>query len=321
MQKYVIRFLIVLAIAFMVTGFFVYGVMALESSAPVISNISPTEGAIVSNSSVTLKFDATDPDNVSNAVSDYYIKVNGNIISANFTYEGSWVDGYGGSYYQINTRTVAHLSGQVARLKDGPQTVEVMSKDQKGNMVVKSWTFTVAVPPAFSGMTPAPGTTTNNRTTISVNITDNDTVNPDSIMLMLDGLPVQHSFNPAGGLISYTAQVPLLDGTHTVWVTAADMSGNKSTKSWTYKVGEIVQLTFLDNGKVLNTSKPAITVSVTSPVKLSETGNVITIDGQTQQTGFAYTGHWNYSSWVVDDYKSGNLTCSPVLSEEIIPSL
>ncbi len=208
-KKYVFKFLLVLAIALTTTGSLVYTVKALDSSAPVFSNINPPEGAVVSSSGVTLKFDVTDPDNISNAASEYYIKVNGNTISSNFMYDGSWVDNNYGSYYQVSTRTVAHISGQVTGLKDGPQTVEVMCKDQKGNAVVKAWSFTVAVPPVFSGMTPVPGTTSNNRTSVSVNINDNDTVNPDSIIMMLDGLPVQHSFNPASGLISYTAQVPL----------------------------------------------------------------------------------------------------------------
>lgn len=66
-------------------------------------------------------------------------------------------------------------------------------------------------------------------------------VDASSVVLTLNGTPLEHTYDPSTGIVSYVTpfaetQVPLPDGRHSVQVTATDWKGNTSTTSWSFTV-------------------------------------------------------------------------------------
>ncbi|WP_217559745.1 phosphodiester glycosidase family protein [Paenibacillus sp. GbtcB18] len=61
-------------------------------------------------------------------------------------------------------------------------------------------------------------------------------IDPDKIRFYLDGTLVQHTLYPPEGRIYYTPGTPLADGIHQAKVSVRDLSGNQTTKEWTFNV-------------------------------------------------------------------------------------
>lgn len=61
-------------------------------------------------------------------------------------------------------------------------------------------------------------------------------IDPDKIRFYLDNVPVPHALYPPEGRIWYTPDVPLADGIHKVKIQIKDLSGNQTTKEWTFMV-------------------------------------------------------------------------------------
>ncbi len=64
---------------------------------------------------------------------------------------------------------------------------------------------------------------------------------PDSVVMLLDGQPVEHKFDPDSGTVSYSTplgamQTPLQDGRHEVTVQALDWKGNALNFTWSFVV-------------------------------------------------------------------------------------
>lgn len=72
-------------------------------------------------------------------------------------------------------------------------------------------------------------------------------INEDSIEMMLDGVPVQHTYVPETGVVWYrtlkTQPVrPLSDGRHTVTLIATDWAGNKMLTEWSFRVDNALKI-------------------------------------------------------------------------------
>jgi len=295
---------------------------ALESSTPAVTAFSPAEGAVVTAAGVNITLDVSDPDYL--ADTGYYIKVNGAGIASNFEYtRGHWVEDTcsGGSYFVIDGYDLARVSGYASGIKDGTNTVEVQVKDRLGNTLVKTWTFNAAIKPTFTNMSPAAGSTTANSTTVSVKVTDDTKVDPASIVLAVDGSSVTPSFDAATGIVSYTFQPPLVNGPHTISISAKDMAGNQATSSWSYTVQTSgPTITFADAGKTFTTPSPSLSAWLKSTtVKLDSNGASMKVDGQMIPSTFQYKSHW-YSypyapngegEWVIDSYYEGSVAGQP----------
>ena len=64
---------------------------------------------------------------------------------------------------------------------------------------------------------------------------------PDSVVMLLDGQPVEHQLDPDSGTVSYSTplgamQTPLQDGRHEVTVQALDWKGNALDFTWSFVV-------------------------------------------------------------------------------------
>lgn len=292
------------------------GVRAIESSAPLITAVNPAEGGAVNNPNTAISFTVYDPDLISGA--GYYIKLNGSSIPSDLQYRGHWESDRWDEWYVVDSYNEATISGTVSGLKDGSQNVEVRAVDSLGNAVVKTWAFNVAAKPVFSNMTPALGSFTANNTSLSVKVTDNDQVDPATIVLTVDNLPVQHAYDPLTGLVTYTAAPPLPDGLHIIGISAGDMAGNQASETWSYTVWTAgPQLNFADAGKSYATASPALSVGAKSNLKLDSNSAVVAVDGNATPAVFTYKGHWDYPFeldpvWIIDSYNEAAVSLQPV---------
>lgn len=61
-------------------------------------------------------------------------------------------------------------------------------------------------------------------------------IDPDKIRLYVDDMLVEETLYPPEGLIHYTPQVPLADGTHKVKLKIRDLNGNRAEQEWFFTV-------------------------------------------------------------------------------------
>lgn len=311
-QKFPLLMLLVLAI---VTAVSSISHAATDSTAPTVTSFSPAAGVTLKISNPTISFTVSDTESIIKN-SNYFIKLNGVSVNATLQYPGRWtIDYYGNSVYRVSSYNQATISFPSSGLADGTYKVDVQASDQAGNIVTKSWSFTLAVPPAFSAMSPVNGSVVNNGLTpLQVKIADNGQIS--SAALAVDGNEVSASFQ--NGILSYTPQTPLADGYHAVTATAADAQNNSTNVSWGYYVQtQPPALSFAQDGTTIAQHNPALVVALKSAGKLSSNAsdNKMYVDGQLVSSAFSYKGHWKYSAysstWVVDSVGDGTLSYTP----------
>lgn len=130
---------------------------------------------------------------------------------------------------------------------------------------------------------------TTNQPTISFTVTDNDSgVNPDTIILTIDGSEVSgvtKTKTSTGYSCSYKPGSALADGSHTVKVTASDYDENAATaKSVSFKIDTVPpELSVTSPAENLVTNKTSVSVAGTtndatsSPVTLTVNGESVTV--------------------------------------------
>lgn len=130
---------------------------------------------------------------------------------------------------------------------------------------------------------------TTNQPTISFTVTDNDSgVNPDTIILTIDGSEVSgvtKTKTSTGYSCSYKPDSALADGSHTVKVTASDYDENAATaKSVSFKIDTVPpELSVTSPAENLVTNKTSVSVAGTtndatsSPVTLTVNGESVTV--------------------------------------------
>lgn len=102
-------------------------------------------------------------------------------------------------------------------------------------------------PPVIKNITPADGDTVNTNTPV-IRAYGEDfgynhethpgttLIDPDKIRFYLDDAIVSHALYPPEGRIWHTPEVPLADGVHKAKLQIKDLSGNQTTKEWTFTV-------------------------------------------------------------------------------------
>lgn len=204
-----------------------------SDAAPKIITLAPVEGSVLDTGSPK----------ITSVIRDTYDNLNAN--SASLKIDGAAVPVHFAfkiisTYYDSCTGEVTHtynykegtLEYQTTGLKDGSHTAELSIADVKGNVLTKQWTFTVASKPVFSGFTPANGSANKTVSSVSVKVTDNSAVNPDSISLKVHNTPVTYNYDAVTGTVVYSGSFNY--GSNTVTVSAADEAGNTGTASWSF---------------------------------------------------------------------------------------
>lgn len=189
-----------------------------ERVAPVITILSPSSGAYVSNSKQTVVFTVVDEAGGSGInLSNLVVKLDGTTVASNTITTAAITNGYSVTYTPA------------AAVGDGKHTVAVDVKDNDGNAAAqKTTTFTVdTVPPTLNLTSPADGLITSSASVNVSGTTNDSTSSPVSIKIKLNGVD-QGSVNVASSG-SFSKSITLATGSNTIEVTATDAAGKASS--------------------------------------------------------------------------------------------
>lgn len=189
-----------------------------ERVAPVITILSPSDGAYVSNNQQPVVFTVTDESGGSGVDLDsVVVRLDGTAVSAAEVTHTAITNGYSFTYTPS------------AAMGDGVHTVSVEAADNDGNAAAaKSTTFTVdTVPPALNVTSPAEGLVTATAALAVSGTTNDATSSPVVITVTLNSADQGPVTVQANGAFSKT--VTLAEGANTIVVTATDAAGKVST--------------------------------------------------------------------------------------------
>jgi hypothetical protein len=189
-----------------------------EKVPPVITIVSPTSGAYVSNNKQQVVFTLVDETGGSGInLSSLSIKLDGSAVASNTLVKTAITNGYSVTYTPASA------------LNDGSHTLAVNVSDNDGNAATqKTTTFTVdTVPPTLNVTAPAEGLITAT-TTLNVTGSTNDaTSSPVTIKIKLNG--VDQGSVSVGSNGAFSKSVTLAVGSNTIEVTATDAAGKSSS--------------------------------------------------------------------------------------------
>lgn len=189
-----------------------------ERVAPIITILSPSSGAYVTNSKQPVVFNIVDEAGGSGIdLNTLVVKQDGTTVASSTLTKTSITNGYSVTYTPASA------------LSDGSHTITVNVSDNDGNAASqKSTTYTVdTVPPTLNITAPTDEFIT---ATASINIvgTTNDaTSSPVSITIKLNG--TDQGSVTVGSNGTFSKSVTLAEGNNTIVVTATDAAGKTSS--------------------------------------------------------------------------------------------
>lgn len=189
-----------------------------ETVAPVITIVSPSEGAYVSNSKQPVVFTVVDETDGSGVdLSTLVVKQDDTAVASSAITSTPITNGY-----QVTYTPAAALS-------DGSHTVTIDCKDHDGNSAAqKSTTYKVdTVPPVLNITAPVAGLVTASSALTIAGTTNDATSSPVTIAIKLNGMDQGAVSVAANG--SFTKSVTLAEGENTIVVTATDAAGQTTT--------------------------------------------------------------------------------------------
>nr|DAG70413.1 MAG TPA: Ig-like domain protein [Caudoviricetes sp.] len=189
-----------------------------ETVAPVITIVSPTDGAYVANSKQPVVFNVTDETGGSGVdISTLVVKQDGTAVAAANITHTAISNGYSVTYTPS------------AALSDGSHTVTINCKDHDGNAAEeKSTTYTVdTVPPTLNVTSPADGLITAASSVTVAGTTNDATSSPVVITISLNG--TDQGTIPVGTGGTFSKVVTLKEGSNTIIVKAKDAAGKESS--------------------------------------------------------------------------------------------
>ncbi len=210
-----------------------------ETVKPVITILSPSTGAYVTNNKQPVVFNITDEAGGSGVnISSLVVKLDGTAVAAATLTNTAITNGYSVTYTPATS------------LSDGSHTVTVTCSDNDGNAAdQKSTTFKVdTVPPTLNISYPTADLITNDPVLTVRGTTNDATSSPVTIKITLNGTDQGTVTVASTG--SFTKDITLTEGSNTIVVTATD-AANKTTS--------------VSRTTTLDTSIPVITSATITP--------------------------------------------------------
>ena len=189
-----------------------------EKVAPVITILSPSSGAYVSNNKQPVVFTVTDEADGSGVdLSTLVVKQDGTAAASSALASTAITNGYSVTYTPASA------------LSDGSHTVTVDCKDHDGNSAAqKSTTYTVdTVPPTLNITSPTEGYIANKAALTVAGTTNDATSSPVTVKVKLNGADQGGVTVGSGG--AFTKSITLAEGANTIVITATDAAGKVST--------------------------------------------------------------------------------------------
>ena len=210
-----------------------------EKVAPVITILSPTSGAAVTNNKQPVAFTIVDEAGGSGInLSSLVVKQDSASVASSAITTTAITNGYSVTYTPASA------------LSDGSHTVTITVSDNDGNAATaKSTTYKVdTVPPTLNITAPANGLVTN-ASSLVVRGTTNDTASsPVTVKITLAG--TDQGTITVGTDGSFSKTLTLANGTNTIVITATDAAGKASSVTRTV---------------TLDTSKPVVKSATITP--------------------------------------------------------
>lgn len=189
-----------------------------ERVAPVITILSPSSGAYVTNSKQPVVFTVVDEGGGSGVdLNTLVVKQDGAAVASGTLTTTPITNGYSVTYTPASA------------LSDGSHTVTANVSDHDGNAATqKSTTYKVdTVPPTLNVTSPADGLITATSTLNVSGNTNDATSSPVSITIKLNG--TDQGGVTVGSNGSFSKSVTLTEGSNTIVVTATDAAGKTSS--------------------------------------------------------------------------------------------
>lgn len=189
-----------------------------EKVAPVITILSPSSGAYVTNSKQPVVFTVIDETGGSGVDLDTLVVKQDGVSAAASTLAKTAVTGG----YSITYTPAAALS-------DGSHTATIDVSDHDGNAAAqKTTSYTVdTVPPTLNVTAPEAGLITNSASLTVRGTTNDATSSPVTVRVSLNGVDKGTATVSADG--SFTKALTLANGSNTIVVTATDAAGKSSS--------------------------------------------------------------------------------------------
>lgn len=189
-----------------------------ETVPPVITILSPSGGAYVTNNKQPVVFTITDEAGGSGVKLDsVVVKLDGNPVSAGEVTHSAISNGYSFTYTPASP------------LGDGSRTVTVDATDNDGNAAAqKSTTFKVdTIPPTLNVTSPTEGMITSTQSLTVSGTTNDATSSPVTVKISLNG--ADQGAVTVGGDGAFSKAVTLKEGANVIVVTATDAAGKSSS--------------------------------------------------------------------------------------------
>ena len=210
-----------------------------EKVAPVITILSPTSGAAVTNNKQPVAFTIVDEAGGSGInLSSLVVKQDSTTVASSAITTTAITNGYSVTYTPASA------------LSDGSHTVTITVSDNDGNAATaKSTTYKVdTVPPTLNITAPANGLVTNASSLVVRGTTNDTTSSPVVVKITLAGTDQGTVTVSTDG--SFSKTLTLANGTNTIVITATDAAGKASSVTRTV---------------TLDTSKPVVKSATISP--------------------------------------------------------
>lgn len=189
-----------------------------EKVAPVITILSPTSGAAVTNNKQSVTFTIVDEAGGSGInLSSLVVKQDNTAAAANTIVSTAITNGYSVTYTPATALT------------DGSHTVTINVSDNDGNAATaKSTTYKVdTVPPTLNITAPANALVTNNASLVVRGTTNDTASSPVTVKITLAGTDLGSITVGTDG--SFSKTLTLANGTNTIVITATDAAGKTSS--------------------------------------------------------------------------------------------
>lgn len=202
-----------------------------ETIKPVITLVSPSAGAYVSNNKQPITFKVTDESGGSGVnLSTVKLKVDSTTYTATST--GMVSTGITNGYQFVFTPKTA--------LKDGRHTITINASDNDGNAATAvTATYTIdTVPPTLTISSPQTGTATNKAALTITGQTNDATSSPIDVSVKLNG--TDQGTVEVGSDGTFNKAVILTEGTNSIVVTAKDGAGQTTSITLSVKLDTTV---------------------------------------------------------------------------------
>lgn len=189
-----------------------------ETVAPVITILSPSNGAYVTNNKQPVVANIVDESGGSGVdLSTLVIKLDGVAVASSTITMTAITNGYSITYTPAEA------------IADGSHTVTIDCSDNDGNSAItKSTTYTIdTVPPTLNVTSPADGLITNEASLTVAGTTNDSTSSPVVIAIVLNGADQGEVTVQSNG--SFSKAVTLTEGDNTIVITATDAAGKTSS--------------------------------------------------------------------------------------------